>query len=104
MPDQQQQQEFAEGLRNVKRAIVEALADIQIQANEANVTHTPNWQLGRDIPVAIEMTVAPPGAPVVVANFSREQIEDSWQRLERPDVRQIVRSIEGRYRQLREQG
>jgi hypothetical protein len=34
MPQERQQQEFADGLRNVKQAILEALSGISIKATE----------------------------------------------------------------------
>ena|SRR5688572_25584825 len=96
------QREFGEGLRNIKRAIVEALADIQVRATEADIEHLPNWERGEDIPDLTVMNVRPPGAPVVTAEFSRAQIEDSWRILERPDVTGRVRAIAAEYRRLRQ--
>jgi hypothetical protein len=102
MERQRQQEEFAVGLSNLKRAIMEALAPLGINVVEDDFAHEPAWQPGKSIPERVDMSVKPEGAPRVTATFSREQIEDSWRSLERTDVRQVVRSIAGEYKRLLE--
>jgi hypothetical protein len=96
------QREFGEGLRNIKRAIVEALGNVQIRATDADIGHEPNWEHGEGIPDVTVISIRPSGAPLVRVEFSRAQIEDSWRNVERPEVIARVRAIAEEYRRLRD--
>jgi hypothetical protein len=47
------------------------------------------------------MVLSPVGAPTMLVKLSREQIEDCWNGLDRPEVRQIMREVTDRYRRMR---
>lgn len=98
---EKQQQEFNGGLGNVTQGVIESLAEVGIVVRTDEIMYEPAWRPGRPIPEAIEIRVAPEGAPTVRTHFSREQIDDSWDRLDRADVRQRIRAITAEFIRLR---
>jgi hypothetical protein len=48
----------------------------------------------------LRFVLKPTGAPAMLVNLSREQIEDCWNGLDRPEVRQIMREITSRYNRM----
>ena len=97
----QRPQEFNDGLRNVTQGVISGLFEISIVAKNEEFTYEPAWKLGRSVPEAIKIRVAPKGAPTVSSIFSKEQIEDCWNGLDRADVRQKIRAIAAEYLRLR---
>jgi hypothetical protein len=96
------QREFGEGLEHISIAFVEAALAAGVSASKADIRLEPAWKSGKPIPSAVRMSLAAPGAPVMLVNLAREQIEDCWHGLDRPEVRQLMREVTSRY--LRMQG
>jgi len=88
---------YSEGLARLTRACVEMVNRAGIVTTRMDVTYNPPWQSGRAIPSVIQLEIAPAGARVVRADFSRAQVEDCWQRVDRVDVLGKLRTVAGEY-------
>ncbi|MGZ3239370.1 MAG: hypothetical protein ACXWJK_03140, partial [Burkholderiaceae bacterium] len=81
--------EFLAGMQNIERDIITKLRDIGVQITAANF----QWNRGKDFvppPEAISLEIKGQGNSTN-AILSREQIEDSCQRIDRPDVTALVK-------------
>ena len=95
------QREFQEGIANISSALVDAAQAAGVNALPENIRLEPPWTRGDPIPFALRMVLSPVGAPTMLVKLSREQIEDCWNGLDRPEVRQIMREVTDRYRRMR---
>jgi hypothetical protein len=96
-----QEREFREGLDTIGKALVGAAHAADIQADVRHLRCEPQWEPGKSIPLHVRMTLAVPGAPLMAIDLSREQVEDSWRTLERPELRQMMREVTSRYRRMK---
>lgn len=88
---------YSEGLARLTRALIEAINVTGTVAQRGDVTYLPQWQSGRAIPRSIQFEIAPAGARVVHAAFSRAQVEDCWEKIDRPDVLGAIQRVAGEY-------
>jgi hypothetical protein len=83
--------EFTAGLQNIERAIIAKVRD----AGGTITARNFKWNQGRYLVPpprdAIELEIAAQGR-TFNARLSFEQVKDSWQRIERPDVIAGVRN------------
>jgi hypothetical protein len=98
------QSEFRDGLRNITKALADAVTKIGVVTNFDDIHCEPPWEFGKQMPEAAKLRIAPVGAPALLVDFSKEQIQDCWRGLDRADVRQKVRNAVDRYRRLRAEG
>jgi hypothetical protein len=83
--------QFINGLQNIERAIIERQRESGVQANANNF----QWHRGKGVvppPMAIELEIRVQNK-TANAVLSREQVEDSWERINRPDVMAIVKAL-----------
>jgi hypothetical protein len=86
--------EFLSGLQKIERAIIEAA---RARGRQLTAGHFV-WNRGRDLvppPEAIPLEIRFQGA-TANAVLSREQVEDSHDRIDRADVLELVRAITDR--------
>lgn len=99
--DEKQQAQFEQGLRNISEGVIDGLAKIGITLKRNNIDWSA-WRLGQPIPFkALQITFRPEGFQPMQFLFLREQIADSWDGLERPDVRNLVRRIVKNYKDVK---
>jgi hypothetical protein len=99
--DEKQQEQFEQGLRNIAEGVIGGLAKIGITLQRNNIDWSV-WRLGQPIPFqALQITFRPDGFQPMQFPFLREQIADSWNGLERPDVRNLVRRIVKNYKDMK---
>ena len=80
--------QFVAGMQNVERAIIDGVRKAGLHIDAKNV----RWQHGLSflpIPEAITLEVATNGHKFE-ATLSRQQLEDSWERIDRGDVHAMV--------------
>jgi hypothetical protein len=91
--------EVIRGAQAIEKAVIASLKGIGLTVRAEHF----EWNNGRPLvppPEAFVMKVKPDGAPSNEVTFSREQLEDSADRV-RDDVRATVEAISRRYVQLR---
>ena len=86
--------QYRDGLQVIERAIIAGVAEGGGQLG----THNFRWNHGIAFvpghpPSAVLPEVLVPGRPAVEETFSREEVEDTWNRLDRFDVRSRVERI-----------
>jgi hypothetical protein len=94
------QREFQEGIAHISSALLDAAKSAGISAGAGDIRLEPEWHRGDPIPSAMRIVLKPTGAPAMIVNLSREQIEDCWNGLDRPEVRQIMREVTDRYKRM----
>ena len=94
------QREFDAGIGNISKALVEAATAAGIGTVAQDIRLEPPWKRGNPIPSILRFVLKPSGAPAMLINLSREQVEDCWNGLDRPEVRQIMREITDRYKRM----
>ena len=93
MNDSRSISEFTAGLQNIEREIISKVRQAGGTISASNF----RWHRGKNwipIPDAIELQVQL-GGREFNARLGRDQVEDSWQHLERPEVRACVRDCVG---------
>jgi len=84
-------EQFIRGLQNIERDIIKKLRDSGFNIDASNFV----WHRGKDFippPSAIELEIKFQGR-TANAVLSREQVEDSWDRLDRSDVVVLNRAL-----------
>lgn len=84
-------EQFKTGLENIQQNIIENLREYGIEACSDNFL----WNSGRkvvSIPEAITLEIKIQQQSTS-AKFAREQLEDSWERIDRPEVAAIVKRL-----------
>lgn len=86
--------QFMQGLQVIERAIIAGVIDAGGQLDTRNL----RWNHGRDFgpghpPNAVLLEVVINGNVRAEATFAREQVDDSWDRLDRFDIRSKVEQI-----------
>jgi hypothetical protein len=100
LKDEKQQAQFEQGLRNIAEGVIGGLAKIGITLKRNNIDWSA-WRLGQPIPLQpLQIIFRPDGFQPMQFPFLREQIADSWDGLERPDVRNLVRRIVKNYKDV----
>jgi hypothetical protein len=98
-------QEYDAGLERITSGIVDALSAIGIRIARTDITYEPAWVPGsRDAPESIRVVISPNAAPGAKLDFSREQIEDCWERLDREDVHRTIRNLVAEYKRVLAEG
>ncbi len=88
----QRYREFLAGLQVIEREIMKGVKESGGQLAPGNF----RWHRGKDFlppPFAIELEITTPGRATVSVSFSMEEVVDSWDQLERGDVREKVARV-----------
>ncbi|SPJ17444.1 hypothetical protein SBBP2_3090008 [Burkholderiales bacterium] len=84
-------EQFMKGLQNIERAIIDGVQSGGRGISAKNFT----WHRGKDLlppPSVVELELL--ARPNTVSDsFSRDEIEESWERVNRPDTQQKIRRI-----------
>jgi hypothetical protein len=98
-------QEYDSGLERITTEIVDALNAIGVRIARSDVTYEPAWVPGRrDAPESIQLVISPDAAPGSRLDFSRQQIEDCSERLDREDVLRTIRKLMSDYERILSEG
>ena len=85
-------QEFLAGLQNIERAIIDQVRQHGVRVTADNF----RWHRGKELlppPSAIELEIKVASGKTANAVLSCEQAEDSWDRIDRPDVVAMIDAI-----------
>jgi hypothetical protein len=83
--------QYIGGMQRIERAIIEGSKASGVTIDPRNI----QWNGGKEflsLPWSIELVISA-GAKSAKAVWSREQVVDSWERLDRADVRACVRQV-----------
>jgi len=83
--------QYLSGTQNIERGIVDSLKKAGLRIEPQNI----RWNGGKEFSPSqstIELEIAGRGKPVRTV-FSREEVVDSWESLNRADVRAHVRAV-----------
>jgi len=82
---------FIEGLRNIELAIIHGVRSGGLDIAAKNFTwHRGKALLPQPSVVRLELRI---GVNTVTDTFSREEVEDAWQRVDRPDTQRKIQQI-----------
>jgi hypothetical protein len=84
-------EQFLKGLQNIERSIIDGVRKAGRDCSAQNF----KWHRGKELvppPMAVELELRA-GKNTVADSFSREEVEDSRERVDRPDTWQKIRRI-----------
>lgn len=98
-------QKYNAGLERITTEILDALNALGVRIARTDVVYEPPWVSGRGgAPESIRLVISPDAAPGAKFDFSRQQIEDCWQRLDRADVVHTIRNLVAEYERVLSEG
>ena len=97
MSDNAAKEEYEQGLANIAQSIVEAVQQVGVPITSEDLSYIPTTRPGQTIPAFLQIKIAPRSAPLVWADFSQVQIEESSKRIARKDVKERLRAVVQEY-------
>ena len=105
MSEDRATQEYNAGLERITTEIVDALNAIGVRIARTDVAYEPAWVLGcGDVPEFTRLVLSLDAVPGAKIDFSQQQIEDCWERLDRADVVRAIRNLVTEYERVLSEG